>query len=414
MVRRVTVGVLLVGLLLSMGVPAVVSGGDELGFSSVAAVEPAADGGWWVLERSLQGHGGIVYRYNDSWGRTDERYRIELGAEHTSSPTDFARAEDGGWWIAGREGRVYRFASNWTATDESYVLEHPNYEWNLTSVFGLTSAEGGGWWVAGGHDLFRYTDDWTFDDSGIAGAVTAGSGYPFASAHGFGNSLWVLDGGTGTGLSGYPLDEGGGRIDPDSTSPAGNDANGPPMASPAAGYSVPDIVDIPVDVVRADGGWWVVDGDGQIHRFDRYWRYTGISRPVGSGDAVGSYPSDVVSPLVVLVPLVGGLIWLFPGLLVAVGTAWEFRTESRNSALVGGIGVAAAVYGVAWEPFTLRPAVFAELRLPLVVALATLLLPAYHVYRRFAAGERIASLVVMYVPAVLAGWWMLGPALRAW
>ena len=414
MPRRMFVGIIAFVLLLTAVSAAPVSGGDGLGYSAVAAVTPADDGGWWVLERSLQSQEGVVHHYSDSWKRTGERHRIRTAGKYGGSPTDVAPANGGGWWAFGAGGSVYRFSENWTYTGDSRVLSHPYYDGNLSGGAGLTRTTDGGWWVAGDRDLFRYTGNWTFANSSVKVVTGVSSGYPVAVGYGFEGSLWVLEGYTGTGVSRYPLTEDGSRIAPGSTRTVDADAGRLLLGQHSGGFGIHSVVDTPVDIARAGDGWWVVDADGQVHRFDRYWRYTGVTHPVGSDDAEGTYPADFVSPLILFVPLVTGVIWLLPAMTIGAGVLWHGGANGRNSLFAGATGAAAFVYGVAWRPFLVRPVVFVEPHLPLVVSFATLILAVAHLYAFTTTDERIAPVALTYLPALLAAAWMLPEAARPW
>jgi hypothetical protein len=91
----------------------------------------------------------------------------------------------------------------------------------------------------------------------------------------------------------------------------------------------------------------VVEADGQVYRFDRYWRYTRVTHPVGSGSAVESYPSDLVGPGILLFPFLEAAWWVFPALVTGVGAVVHYRRSRRPTALLGGGLAVAFLYGVA-------------------------------------------------------------------
>lgn len=387
--------------------------GESLGLSQVSAVAPADDG-WWVLERSLRGGGGVVYRYTAGWEPTGKHHRLSLDRRRGFSPVDLARTRDGGWWVLGSDGRVYRFAADWTATGESHAVPEPYFEGNVTSGFGLARSRGGGWWVAAGRELFRTTEEWTVPDGSINTIGSRTTGYPVAAAYGPGGGLWVLEGFTGRGVVRLPLTADGDAVSSAATRTAFGDAGPSEVAVPDREYPVAEVVDVPVDVARVGDRYWVVDGNGQVHQFDRYWRYTGVTRAVGSGETLGYYPPDAISPLVVLVPLLRALPFV-PGLLVLVGSVFQTVRTPDPSVAVGGAAGLVFVYGVVSWPHAVRPAVFLSVHLPLVVTIAALVGPPVHLYRLAGDGRRFRSLLplaVAYLVVVAAAVTMLGPAVR--
>jgi hypothetical protein len=388
--------------------------GSGLGISSVAAVTPAEDGDWWVLERSLQNSGGILYRYTGDWKPTGETHRLRLpnpgDSYHSFSPTDLVPAAGGGWWVVDDDGRVHRFSAEFTYAGESHALRPPASEYNASSAYGLRSARTGGWWVAANRDFWRTDEAWRPANATVGSLRSESGGYPVAVEYGSPTSLWVLEGYLGQGVSLYPLTEDGSEFSPAVTGP-GRGSSGK-TATVVVGYEL-EIADTPVDLVKDGSHWWVVDADGQVHRYDRYWRYTGTSHPVGSGDAVSSYPSDVVSPGLLLVPLLGG-IWLIPGLVVVVGLRWRRDETDRVDRIQAGAGALLFLYGVVLPPHLVRFVVFANVYLPLVVTGAALLLPTLHVARTTSntTWRQAKPLVIAYIPVIAGGLAMALPAVR--
>jgi branched-subunit amino acid transport protein len=156
----------------------------------------------------------------------------------------------------------------------------------------------------------------------------------------------------------------------------------------------------------------VVEADGQVHRFDRYWRYTRVTHPVGSGSAVESYPSDLVGPGILLVPFLEAAWWVFPALVTGVGAVVHYRRSRRPTALLGGGLAVAFLYGVAVRQHAARPLAFAAPLVPLALALTALLLPACHVARTRSRLDLAVPLLVTYAPTLLSAVMLLGPALR--
>lgn len=397
---------------------AAAAAGPDLGFSSVAAVAPAKAGGWWVLERSLQSQGGAVYRYTDAWVPTGEvhplRIRPRADGTRSFSPTDLVTADGGGWWVLGEDGRVHRFASDFTDTGESHPLPRPNSPYNASEAFGIQRSGDGGWWVAANRDFWRTDEAWAPVDGTPVDVQSRSGGYAVAAGYGQPSGLWVLEGYLGTGVSLYPLADDGARIDPDAIETYRADGGGSSrQATPLVGYEL-QVADVPVDVARSGGGWWVVDADGQVHRFDRYWRYTGVTHAVGSGEAVGSYPSDVVSVGGAVVPVVVGASWLGPVLVVFVGLWWRREPRAWREDALAGAGALAFVYGVVMDPHLARPVVFSHALLPLVVTLLSFGLPAVHVYHHATAGRRarVKPLVLAYAPVIVGVLAMVRPAVR--
>lgn len=398
-------------LLLSAGLaasPAAAASDHDLGISSVAAVAPAEGGDWWVLERDLDGGGGIVYRYTADWEPAGETYRLRLppaeaGRYRSFSPTDLARARGGGWWVVGAEGRVYRFAADFTFAGESYGLPRPDSEYNATSAYGVQRARGGGWWVAANRNLWRADERWVPVEGTPDSVGVRRGGYAVAAGYGGPTRLWVLGGYLGSGVAMFRLADDGSRIDPSAVKTPTSYVGAPPTYAVAEVSYELQMADVPVDFARSGGHWWVADADGQVHQYDRYWRYTGRTHAVGSGDAVGSYPSDVVSFGVVLVPIVSGLGWLAPGAVVLLGLWWRRGGVDRIGLVWRAAGALWFVYGVVLSPHFARPLVFANGYLPFVVTVAALALPALDVYRAVSDGDgpRAKPLVVAYAPVVL-------------
>lgn len=404
--------VLVAALVLLSGTPlpnAATAAEPDLGISSVAAATPADGGGWWVLERSLQDRGGVLHRYTADWKPTGETHELRLATTDDGvmsfSPTDIIRADDDTWWVIDDGGRVHEFSADFTHTGVSRGLRPPNSEYNASSAYGIRGTTGGDHWVAANRDFWRADEEWEPVDSSVTALRSGSGGYPVAVEYGSPTSLWVLEGYLGSGVSMYPLMDGGERIDTD-------ESGSSRTATALVGYEL-EIPDTPVDIVDAGRHWWIVDADGQVHRYDRYWRYTGTSHSVGSGDAVSSYPSDVVSPLVLLVPILG-LVWLVPGAITVIGLWWRRSEAIRTNRLGGGAGALLFVYGVVLQPHALRPIVFANVHLPLVIVGAALVLPVLHVSRT-ASNEgwyRAKPLVIAYAPVILGALAMVGPATR--
>lgn len=389
----------------------------DLGLSSVAAAAPAPGGGWWVLERSLRGGGGAVYRYTDDWTATGEVHRLRLQPHPDGttwfSPTDLAAAEGGGWWVLGEDGGVYRFDDAFVHNGAGVALPRPGSTYNASSGYGLERSRAGGWWLAADRDLWRVTDEWTVPSGTVANVQSARGGFPVAVAEDA-DGLWVLEGYLGTGVSLYATTGDGARFDPSTLmTPRSYTSSRRPNAAPVASYGL-QIVDTPVDVTRSGGDWWLVDADGQVHRFDRYWRYTGVTIGVGSGEARAGYPSDVVSPGVVLVPVVLGAGYLAPAVVTLMGLWWRRDPVEWRVDAAAGLGALAFLYGVVLGPHLVRPAVFAHPLLPLVVTLLAVVGPGVHLVHEATRGrtERVKPLVIAYAPVVVAVLAMLRPAIR--
>jgi len=398
-------------------VPTTIVTGDVDGITATAAVVPAEDGGVWVLERSLQGGGGTLFHYDDDWERTPRSQTIDRRV--VESPTDIVRADDDGWWVLGTDARVYRYRANWTYTGEAHNLTLPYSEYPASRAFGLTRVSDGGWWVAADRDFLRYESNWTPTAGGVDtlwsesmdGIWTGRPGYPVAVGYDSPTQLWVLKGYTGQSVARYALTDDGRRIDPMTVRNASAYGTRLQHALPTDQYPIHRAVTSPVDAVRADDGWWILDADGAVHHVDEHWRYTGETHDVGSGDVEGAYPPDLIGLGVLLGPLVSWLGWITPGVLISLSFVLDDRFRSDLTLPLALCYSLATVYGVVLDPYTLRPFVFAHSLGPLAFVIFTLTVPAAH-FRLLGIEHRVRYVLVGYAPSVLAGFGLFGLAVR--
>lgn len=396
----------------------------DMGISAVAAATPAEDGGWWVLERSLRDDGGVLFRYSEDWRRMGDVRQLRLGngsdRQRSFSPTDLAPARGGGWWVLDDYGRAHRFSADFQYTGESHRLLRPRSNpwsesgpvYNATSASGLLETRSGGWWLAASGHFWRANASWGPAEDAVVTILDGASGKPVAVADGAGPSIWVLRGSLGKSVDRLRLSADGASVRDVDRAEEGF-LPLPKRAVAQVTYTL-DAPDTPVDVVRSGEHWWIVDADGEVHQHDRYWRYTGVTRSVGSSGAGTSYPADVVSPAIILVPLIEGLVFVAPAAVIVAGLAWRRAGADMRLRLAGGAGALLFVYGVVASPQFVRPIAFLNVYLPLVVAGLAVALPAGHVWHVRSRREwaRAKPLVVAYAPVILSALSMLGPALR--
>lgn len=371
--------------------------GDSL--VSVQGIERSEDGTWWVLERSLTDEAaGAVYAHDTQWRPTGERHGITLPAEESDRavvPVDLAEHPNGTWYVLGENGRVYVFDASWTYTGRSFALPREQH-WRVSRSDALEWTESG-WWVDAYGELVLYDPEFErvlarydpYDD------LELGEAYynDYYGRMTVGNVL-VLDGTDDelvfhTSLADHHYVFRGGGID-GLASPA-------PNATVSPGYN-PSNVD---DFERGpDGARYIVTSDGTLYEYTESWLYTGTDRRIGSGFADRGLPPHIVSPAIVLVPIVRGALRLVPVVYVALvlgGLRWTDTDAESHYLAAAASGTVA--YAVFYEPWPLRPLLFVS---PAVLALGLvsvcIAIAAHLVYER----DEGLGLATLYAPVLYA------------
>lgn len=410
--RATVVVLLLVGayaLVAPLDVPvddthgAVVSADDSgyRSFSSAAAIARGPDGGWWVLEQTIDGptEGG-VYRHGSDWEPTDRRHGISLPAidrNETVRPTDLHLRPDGGWYVLGENSVVYVYDAEWNDTGRRIVLPRRE-EWPSRRAHTFDRAADG-WWVDAHGRLTLYDEEFStvrasydgYDDLALGeayynrhyGHMTVGD---IRTIHVDGDSL-VLQ----TSLADHLYRFDGIAVDGlESTTP---DAQFEPDSPPPY---LADVEDGP------DGERYLLRRDGTLYVYTDAWIYTGTARVVGSGSAVDRHPSDVVTLAPFVAALFGALERLLPTAYLLVALA-ILRRRDRSSPAVYTAATASALIatGFFFAPHPLRPFLVGH-RVALVVGLAVIVggvAAQMHTER-----EDAIVLALVYLPVLYPVW----------
>lgn len=341
--RSLVLGALIFAMVASAGYSGAVdraaAGPDPTSPSAVRALERAPDGTWWVLEDHVNGGDPVVYQYSADLRPTGRAATLPTPPGERRmrfQPMDIAPAMNGDWLVLSENGTVFRYHANWTyagdATQiprgEEWIHRRQGYEFERSPT---------GWWVDYGDRLSHYSSDFSTIQSSYVGRT---------------RPVWRL--------SGLDVDSDGtvflkGR--PDRTVTMFRPVDNRLPEQPSITFDAAAGPKQAVDLERAaDGTGYLLSSDGMIHVYTAGWRYTGRTYRVGSGDALGYWPADMISPLILLVPLFEFVNWGYPLLIPLLGFGWAARRESGTDSTfdVGICFLIVVSYAFLYPPYAVR------------------------------------------------------------
>lgn len=310
---------------------------DEYGFQTLVAVERAPDGDWVVVERPLQREEGraVVYEHDGRWRSTGTHHALNTTSKVREwRVVDVHPTGDGGWYVLTSDGLVHRYTGEWEPTGTAINLTRRSDLGHPADARALDRGPDGDWWILAGGRVIRYGPAF---DRVQATTDGVGGGTLHVDRNG---DLWTVT--PGVPVARYaPRSDGEGLAVGDGYRPAFHPGS-PPHA---------------VDVVTTpDGGFWVATADGTVQRYTVHGVHTGDTHEVGSGQAVASYPSDVINILgVLVVAFVRLFVWLLP-LLIALAAGVVALVRKQSPAACG-LAVTSSVvlsYGFLYQPYPLR------------------------------------------------------------
>lgn len=136
--------VVVCSLLVVLSALAVPAGSTSCPSPSRTAVEQVDDG--WTVFWSTSGCHSFATTVDDDWSQRDERAAsLTLPDNSTLYPADVEPAEDGGWWILSDRGRIHRANASWGYEGPVANVSAPGDEYAYTE--GLERDRAGRWWV---------------------------------------------------------------------------------------------------------------------------------------------------------------------------------------------------------------------------------------------------------------------------
>lgn len=374
---------------------------DAWGPSSAAALARGPDGGWWVLEHTIDGPAeGAVYRHGPDWEPTDRRHAIRLPGvdrNETVRPVDLHPRPDGGWYVLGENSVVYVFDAGWKDTGSRIVLPRRETWPNRSADSFDRSADG--WWVDAYGRLTHYDEEFStvrasydgYDDLALGeayyndhyGYMTVGD---VRTIHADGDSL-VLQ----TSLADHFY-----RYD-------GVDADGLASTTPDAQFEPDSPPPYLADVEDGPGGdRYLLRRDGTVYVYTDAWIYTGTARVVGSGSAVDRYLTDIATLGPIVEFLLDPLERLLPAAYLLAALA-ILRRRDRTSPAVYTAATASGLLatGFFFAPHPLRPYLVGN-TIALAAGLAVIV--GGVAVQVSTEREDAVALAVVYLPVLYAVW----------
>lgn len=368
------------------------------GLVTATSIEQDSEDHWMILETPLESGNPTVFEYTGSWIPTGNSYTITAAAvdrNGTILPMDVSQQPNGNWYVLDRNNTIYVFDEHWEYTGRTIRL--PRHSgWTLSRKSSAFERTTDGWWVDAYGRLTLYDEN--FDR-----IVASYDGYQdLELGREYYNSYYGMM--TVGDITSIQVDKSGtiwlrASLGDKTYKFSGVDNDGLDSTAPDAVFTLRKNPRYANDIDASGSTRYVLRGNGNLYTYSQDWIYTGTVRKVGSSYTSDRYPPDVVSPAILIIPLLSLTSRLIP-IVVIVLMLWigNRRTEDSQDLYVPAVISACITYTFFYPPYPLRPFLFVHPAVLTVSLLGIVVTIGYHQRIKI---RLIPWVLLVYTPVII-------------